>query len=624
MITAISAAFVRRILGKRGPEFDSVGERLVFESALGLGALGLLVFALGALQLFYLPTFIGLLLLMAVAGWRELSGVISDFAHGLGRLRKIKWSAENVIAAAILAAIGILAVTRSLAPPIADDWDSLAYHLAIPKLFLKHHGIYYVPFASHSNFPFTWEMLYTLGLAFGSVSLAKLFHFGAGIILVGAVYCAGRRHFSPKTGLLAALIVAGIPLMAWEATTAYVDLATALYSFLVVYSLMNFSDSGDRRWAYVAGISAGLAAGTKMTALVMLPVAVVWILWPKADVKTRPGARIAAIAAGLALLIAAPWYIKSLIYTGNPVYPFFYGLFGGRNWSAEAAEIYRADQLRFGMGRDAASFFALPWTLTFRFARFGDYGARLPIGLFELPLFAGNALAYLASIGPIFLAALPAFAVSILRPGRHRPMLLVAAVLTLAWFVMMQNTRYLLPALAVLAPALAYCAELAKLRKFIFGAAAAVGVFTILLMALFVRPSVPVVLGTESPDNYLSRALDIYRASTFVNNTLPKDAKIALFGETRGFYLDRDYIWAEPGHNALIPFDRMDSDPGRLTNWLRSRGIDYVLVNHSTFPDYHAESAPEYAVLVGRAIENGLEEVYSDPTGRVSVYRILH
>jgi hypothetical protein len=640
IITTIAAAFARRILGKREPEFESAGERLVFESALGLGMLGLLIFALGALQLFYLPSFLLLLLGMAAVGWRELSGVISDITRGLRAIRTLRWRAETAAATAILASIGVLAIIRALAPPIGDDWDSLAYHLAMPKLFLKHHGIYYVPFASHSNFPFTWEMLYTMGLAFGSVSLAKLFHFGAGALLVVAVYSAGRRHFAPRTGALAALMIAGVPIAAWEATTAYVDLATALYSFLVVYSLLNFSATRDRRWAALAGVSAGLAAGTKMTALVMIAVAIVWILRMRnaecgmrngecgvrnaergvrnaecgmRNAGWRPALRTAAIAAGLALLLAAPWYVKTWIYTGNPVYPFFYGVFGGRNWSAETAALYRSDQLMFGMGHDPASLFMLPWNLTRHFARFGDYAARLNPSVDELPYFAGNPLVYLASIGPLFLALLPAIGFAALRPGRHRPMMAVTLALMLTWFFTMQNIRYLLPALALLAPAVAHSADLIGIRRAAFGVAAAAGAFTVLLMALFIRPAIPVAVGIEKPNDYLAGRFDVYRASEFVNENLPKHAKIALFGETRGFYLDRDYLWADPGHNALIPYRSMGSDPGRLLDWLESQCINYVLVNHAN---------PGHVMLIDRAIGGRLEEIYSDPAQTISVYRI--
>ncbi len=47
---------------------------------------------------------------------------------------------------------------------------------------------------SHSNFAFTAEMWYTLGLMFGSVAVAKLFHFACGVGAVLATYAVGRAH----------------------------------------------------------------------------------------------------------------------------------------------------------------------------------------------------------------------------------------------------------------------------------------------------------------------------------------------------------------------------------------------------------------------------------------------
>jgi hypothetical protein len=640
IITAIAAAFARRVLSRFEPDFDSAGERLVFESVIGLGLLGILVFILGVLQLFYLPAFAGLLLLMAAVSWRAFSGVISDAISGLKALRKIRLNGEAVVFGIILTGIGFFALVRAFAPPIGDDWDSLAYHLAIPKLFLKHHGIYYIDFCSHSNFPFTWEMLYTLGLSFGSVSLAKLFHFGAGALLIAAVYSLGKRHFSQSVGRLAALIVAGIPLVAWEATTGYVDLATALYSVLTVYGLMNYSSSRDRRWAILAGMTAGMAAGTKMTALIMIPVTAVWVIWlgfaarqephpPKSQIRDpkseippdsafgtpHSAFKSLVVIIGLATIIAMPWYIKSFIYTGNPVYPFAYGVFGGKNWSSETATVYREDQMKFGKVPDNPSAVMLPWNLTFRFARFNDYGARLP-NLPELGLLTGSAQGYLSSVGPMLLISLPMIGLAVLRRGRHRPLLMVSIVLMATWFITMQNSRYLIPALGILAPAIAASADLTKVRKVIFALAAALGVFTVALTAIFAWPSIPVAFGIEKPSVYLSSKLDLYPVSTFVNENLPRDSKIALFGETRGFYLDRDYIWADAGHNALIPYASFGSDPGKLLGWLRSKGIDYVLINHGVLP-------PD--TLIGRAAGHGLDEICSSCPGSdrsISVYRI--
>lgn len=614
IITTISAAAARKLFGWLGLQFRGTGERLVFESALGLGLLGMLVFFMGMFGLLYAPWMVALLAALIAFAWRELAGVVADIISGIRSVRKVKWNAEAVAVAVILPAIALPALIRSLAPPLGDDWDSLAYHLAIPKLFLNAHSIHYIDFSSHSNFPFIWEMLYTLGMSLGSVSLAKLFHFGAGVILIGAAYSLCRRYFSNSTGRLAALIVAGIPLLAWESTTAYIDLATALYSLLAVYALLNLTDERDNRWAIAAGLMAGLAAGTKLTALLMIAVVFVWVI-STGKWKT------ALIAAVLAVIIAAPWYVKSYAYTGNPVYPFAYGVFGGKNWSAETAKAYRDDQVRFGKVADSQSPVMLPWNLTFRFARFNDFAARAEPGL-ELPVFSGMPHVYLSSTGPILLALLPVIVLGALRKGRHRPVLVTSLVMIAAWYFSMQNSRYLLPALAILAPVMAYSSEMLKVRKAVFAASAITGIFTAYLMWTFALPAMPVALGMESGDSYLEKSFNIYRASKFANEELPDSAAIALFGETRGFYFDRDYIWADPGHNALIPYEAMAGEPEKLITWLKGRGVGYVLVNKSNFPDYQEESAPTPARLIGLAIEaGGLEEVFRDPSG-VSIYRI--
>jgi len=614
IITTISAAAARKVLGWLGLRPNGTCERLVFEIALGLGLLGMLVFLIGMSGLLYAPWIVVLVAALAAFAWRELAAVVADFINGIKSVRKAEWSVETVVAAVILIAITLPALIRSLAPPLGDDWDSLAYHLAIPKLFLKSHSIHYIDFSSHSNFPFTWEMLYTLGMSIGSVSLAKLFHFGAGVVLVGAAYCLGRRYFSNSAGRLAALIVAGIPLFAWESPTAYIDLATALYSLLVVYALLNSTDEQNSRWAIVAGLMAGLAAGTKMTALLMIAIVFVWVL-SSGKWKT------AIIVAVLAVIIAAPWYVKSYAYTGNPVFPFAYGVFGGKNWSAETAKAYRDDQVKFGKVADNQSPLMLPWNLTFRFARFNDYAARAEPGL-ELPVFSGMTHVYLSSTGPILLALLPVIVLGALKRGRHRPILAISLVMVAAWYFTMQNSRYLLPALVILAPVMAYSSELLKVRKAAFTASAITGIFTAYLMWSFALPALPVALGMEPQDSYLEKSFNIYRASKFANEELPDDAAIALFGETRGFYLDRGYIWADPGHNALIPYDYMAGEPKKLIDWLKARGVGYVLINEPNFPDYQEESSPTSAKLIGLAIKDGyLKEIFRDQSG-ISIFKL--
>src|SRR6185295_604460 len=39
----------------------------------------------------------------------------------------------------------------------------------------------------------------------------------------------------------------------------------------------------------------------------------------------------------VAAIVASPCYLRNAVETGNPIFPFGYGVFDGRNWSTEAA-----------------------------------------------------------------------------------------------------------------------------------------------------------------------------------------------------------------------------------------------------------------------------------------------
>src|SRR5205085_10367980 len=103
----------------------------------------------------------------------------------------------------------------------SHEWVALSSHLAVPKIYLEHHRIVYLPTDHHSNFPFLVEMLFTIGLLFDGYALANLFHFACGALCVAALWMLGRRYFTPAAGRIAALAFATTPIVLWEAGAAY-------------------------------------------------------------------------------------------------------------------------------------------------------------------------------------------------------------------------------------------------------------------------------------------------------------------------------------------------------------------------------------------------------------------
>jgi len=600
IVTLVCAGAGRAILRFVAPERRSGLEGFLFSVGIGLGALSYLVMALGLVGLLRSAAALVVVLALAVVSRREIAAALAEALSGL---RHSRWpSAFGAIVGLPLTALGAFALIGALAPPSANDWDTLAYHFAVPALYIKWGAIRYVPFIPHSNLPFSMEMLYTLGLMFpaaGGMALAKLFHFAMGVLTALAIYTIGRKHFSPRAGLLGALVFASIPLIGWEATSGYIDLGAAFFVTLAALALLNHLEEGSR-WGVLAAVSLGLAAATKTTALQFIPMAALWLLYN----NLRKGSGVwhglrSSIGFGLiAVLVSCPWYIKSWIHTGNPVYPFAYSVFGGMYWSSRLAEVYRASQLKFGMGSDFISFVLLPWNLAMNPGRFYD----APV-------------AYV-SIGPVFLAALPFFAAARCGRLKLRLLLALAAAGVIFWFFTSQQSRYLIPVMAMGAVTVgALIDELGGLRlaRGFLVAAIAAGVGWGLYiggpMAVSAAP------GVTNPQEYLAETLDIYPACAYVNKNLPADAKIIFFGDTRGCYCRREYLWGDEIHHTLIPYDRF-KNASEMTHFMREYGITHALVNWSN-PTIREANPPKYLRLLRQAIQDGLlRPVFQAQSGR--------
>ena len=600
LLMLLSAGGIGRMLrGLRRPKEASRFEEIVVYTSLGFGVMSLAIFALLALRLMGHGRE-AVLVLLALPGVK----VAFDIAPRIRRLRTWRPGIGSVLVGVLLVILALAALIPALAPPSMDDWDTLAYHFAVPKLYLQYGGFYYIPFTSHSNFPFLMEMLYIPGLMLDSPSAAKMMHYWMGILLVAAVYVLTKRHFNAKAAPLAAIAVAGMPIVLWEATTGYVDLATALYTVLCVHLLLNYFDTNDRRYLVGCAISAGFAASTKMTGLALIPLLAIWLVADRYASERRFEWKRALMLVGVALLVCSPWYIKSLVYTGNPVYPFFYSIFGGRDWTAALAQNYSMLQAKFGMGHNAGAFLLLPYNLTFFSSAFYDTP-----GLY---------------VGPIFLVSLPLLFLMRSASRKMIGMLGFFLALMVVWFGLSQQSRYLIPAFAVLAVLVAGLVHqderLRLTRRVLMGVFVATALFGAWTLRPMIGRAIPTVFGSESKSDYLTRTLDVYPAEEWINEHLPKPSKIALYGDTRGFYLDRDYVWADPGHN--VEFTRDFASAEEMVSYLRSKGVTHALVNFR-FNFVPPAKATGVQKLIYEAIDKGLfKEVYSPGTGAVAVYEV--
>ncbi|MBN1459611.1 MAG: hypothetical protein JXA57_08735, partial [Armatimonadetes bacterium] len=411
-------------------EAGSLAEELPFAAALGMGILSYLVLATGLLGWLHVWVACAVLTVLVLLGWRQAFRLLRAIPRILAAVTPR--APGPLLLSLFLLIMLVLTLLGALAPANDNDYDSLVYHLTIPKIYLQDARIHFVPWLTHSNFPFTLEMLYTLGLLLRDQTLAKLFHFGCGWLLVCAIFAFGRRWWGRGAGWLGATIFLAVPLITWQMMTAYIELGLALYAFLTIAALARFFEERDKSraagWLWVAALCCGWALGVKMLAGAVLIFALLALLAGLRAERLR--LRQVLAFALVAVAVAAPWYVKSTVWTGNPVYPFFYEVFDGRYWTEERAQLYAAAQREFGLGKGPLDFVALPWTLTMRSQQFFDQPDKLrPFNM------------YVLVFGPLLLALLPALLVvgPVGRPGRL--CLWFALLFTAIWFILTQNGR---------------------------------------------------------------------------------------------------------------------------------------------------------------------------------------
>jgi 4-amino-4-deoxy-L-arabinose transferase-like glycosyltransferase len=573
-VAAVACAFGMRLLAAaRTLQSTSLLERAVFGAGIGLGALAYLVLAIGLLGWLYWWAMLAIVVSFAAIAWRELGSLVAGAGRGIRQFFSRQASIGGVAVTAFLLVMILLAVLGALAPSSVNDWDGLSYHLAVPKLYLQAHAIHYIGWLSHSNFPFTMEMLYSLGLALGGQGGAKLFDTLCGVLVLLAMVAFAASHWERRHGALAALVFLSAPVIAWEATSGLNDLAAALFTLLSLYAFVNWWSGRGEGWLAVAGVLCGFDLGIKATALALAGFLVVAALYHRI-VTERAGTGAGLRTAGLFLLItiavALPWYVKAYVWTGNPVYPFLYNIFGGKYWTPEAARLYREEQLGFGMGHSLPAFLLGPWNLTMHGNMFSNFPTR--------------PLMYTA-IGPLFLALLPGLLL-LGRPDRRVKFLLIYCLAGYtAWFVLSQHIRYAIPFL----PAVALCAgyagsEIARkaakeLRPVAIGAILLVCMLSLAIFVVLVAESVPVALGMESQAAYLTRTLDGLYTMAQEINALPSGSKVIMYGETRGFYFDTPYMWGNHHHN-MIPYERLENVDQLMASY-RALGVTHVLMTGS-------------------------------------------
>ncbi len=615
---------------------ESVPERLLMSASVGYVLIGYGTLALGLtrhLTHWSVALMMALLAVAALGNWDLLWEGLLRALNICLRAFKFDYHAP-LTAVVLLLLVGTL--ITALEPPAGRDFDGLAEHLAQASYYARHHQVVPLWHDHHSQFPSNMQMLYSIALLSGSATAAKLFHWFHGLIALGAVFLMGRRFFGSRACTAGTLVLLTCPMFVWLSGVAYVDLALLAYDLLAVLAFLRWHQTGRPADLVLAALLAGCGATVKMQGLALFGILMVAALLMRpgcgVDARSADGGpaggrrsrrnwlaslKWTVIATLVGVAIAAPWYIRTAVNTGNPFYPFAYSLFGGKHWSADRALAYQRHQLDFGLGElpPQAELDAMPrWRRLLTGPREPWKWLVAPFGLTFMPWEYEVNLGplqnlLLTSIGPLWLALLPLLLLLRPRPPAVGVTAWLFLPLWLWWFVSMQLGRYLLPMLAILAPAAGFV--FARHTRggrtgayFLIAAVALQSVAALGVVALLALPALPVVFGLESRQEYLLRNLDVYEPSLYISENTPPDARIATYGEVRTSYFNRDAVWAEYGHSDLIPHETMTA-PRQLIARYRELGITHVLLNAAYLPGL-MDSPDKTIGLLRAAVRDGL------------------
>lgn len=206
-------------------------------------------------------------------------------------------------------------------------FDALWYHLTFPKLYLSTHtiahmqgGVFY-----YSDLPKFLELLYTGALALLGTTGPKLLHFSLGLASLYIIYKIAREFLPQEYALLASAIFYTNLVVGWESISAYVDLGRAFFELLSAFTLLRWVKEANKRLFILSALFMGFAVSVKLIAVGSLFLFALFIfLFLYQKNRQRGGALKRSISfVVIALLVPFPWFIFSVLNTGNPVYPLF-------------------------------------------------------------------------------------------------------------------------------------------------------------------------------------------------------------------------------------------------------------------------------------------------------------
>ncbi len=252
-----------------------------------------------------------------------------------------------------------------------DAMDVLTYHLQLPREFLNLGRVTTLDHNMYSHFPLGTEMLAMIAMQIRNTPqegmyLATLLCGSFGLVAVGAVLWT-LRPTDDARGRFAAGLLASVPVLLMVSWMAFSELAMIAYLTVAVLWLREWLNTRsaakpeagslsvekeeeakslggapDTGWqaAILIGLCLGASCGMKYLSVgfIVAPVVCMMCLVGLKDPRRLSQAAIALLVAGACF---APWMVRNVVATGNPVFPLMTQTMGQGNLSDECDDRWR-------------------------------------------------------------------------------------------------------------------------------------------------------------------------------------------------------------------------------------------------------------------------------------------
>jgi len=525
------------------------------------------------------------------------------------RLSLIVLLIAAVIATALLASV----------PPVSRD--ALTHHLAVPKLYLQHGGIYEIPHLNFSYYPMNLDLLYMIPLYFKNDILPKFIHFAFALATAAMLARYLHRRINMEYALLGALYFLTIPVVIRLSSTVYVDLGLICFLFASLLFIFRWMESGFKPgYLLISAVFCGLGTGTKYNGLVGLFLLGLFVAFVYARYHSGEkhfslksiGWCAAFVMA--ALILFSPWMIRNFVWTGNPVHPLYENALKTENKSTELSPNTRTEaKSRMSHIQIRQKIFGESWAEI----------ALIPLRVF----FQGkddNPRYFDGKLNP-FLLFLPVLAfLGIRSTGKQvkseKFMMLLFSVFFLLYACAQTSIRIryfspILPPLVILSMFGLYNLQTTILqpshrisnplkKTAIFGVIAAMLGFNAVYMVDRFQNDHPIahLSGDITRDQYIQTFRPEYAAFHYANENLSRNDKIL------GFYIgNRGYYSDIPIEFSITILQKIaaKTDSGKaVAKILSEKGFTHLLLNISLFSQY----AREYSMHEKKVLKEFFED----------------